>query len=236
LYDGVDPPRNVGPIDLTFSSDLRHLGETTRLRPAANPSTKFRVARDGRPANPLHNTMNENTITLWQKARGGDQEAYDRLFAIYSDRTLMFIRARLGPRLRAVIESRDILQDTYLAAHRDFSSFDYTDDGAFGRWLCRIIENRIRDLGDYWGAKKRQVVALPEPEPETGPVTAVERDERRQALLRGIDALGEDHRMVLLLRYFEGLDAEEAGHRMNRSDGAIRKLTARALAELGGLL
>jgi RNA polymerase sigma-70 factor (ECF subfamily) len=180
--------------------------------------------------------MNENTLTLWQKARGGDREAYDRLFAIYSDRTLMFIRARLGPRLRAVVESRDILQDTYLAAHRDFSSFDCTDDGAFGRWLCRIIENRIRDLGDYWGAKKRQVVALPKPEPETGPVTAVERDERRQALLRGIDALGEDHRLVLLLRYFEGLDAEEAGHRMNRSAGAIRKLTARALAELGGLL
>ena len=180
--------------------------------------------------------MNENTLTLWRKARGGDREAYDRLFAIYSDRAVMFIRARLGPRLRAVIESRDILQDTFMAAHRDFSSFDHTDEGAFGRWLCRIIENRIRDLGDYWGAKKRQVVALPKPEPETGPVTAVERDERRQALLRGLDALGEDHRSVLLLRYFEGLDAEEAGLRMSRSAGAIRKLTARALAELGGVL
>jgi RNA polymerase sigma factor (sigma-70 family) len=180
--------------------------------------------------------MNETTLTLWQKARGGDQEAYDRLFAIYSDRTLLFIRARLGPRLRAVVESRDILQDTYLAAHLDFSSFDYKDDGAFGRWLCRIIENRIRDLGDYWGARKRQVIALPEPEPETGPVTAVDRAERRQALLRGIDALSEDHRLVLLLRYFEGLDVEETARRMNRSNGAVRKLTARALAELGGVL
>ncbi len=194
------------------------------------------MARDGRPENPLDTTMNQDTLTLWQKARDGDREAYDRLFAIYSDRALMYIRARLGPRLRSTIESRDILQDTYLAAHRNFSSFDHTDDGAFGRWLCRIAENRIRDLGDYWGAGKRRIVALPEPEPETGPVTAVDRAERRQALLQGIDALSEDHRAVLLLRYFEGLDVEETARRMDRSAGAVRKLTARALAELGGLL
>jgi len=177
--------------------------------------------------------MDENTLILWRKARAGDRGAYDRLFALHSGRTLMFIRARLGPRLRAAVESRDVLQDAYLAAHRDFDAFEYTDEGAFGRWLCRIVENRIRDLGAYLGAKKRQVVALPAPEPETGPVTAVDRDERRQALLRGIDALSEDHRSVLLLRYFEGLDAEEAARRMGRSAGAVRKLTARALAELG---
>ncbi len=180
--------------------------------------------------------MDEKTLTLWRRARAGDREAYDRLFAQHSDRALMFIRARLGPRLRASIESRDVLQDAYLAAHRDFDSFEHTDEGAFGRWLCRIIENRIRDLGDYWAAGKRQAVALPEPEPETGPITAVDRAERRRALLRGIDALSEDHRLVLLLRYFEGLDSEEAARRMGRSAGAVRKLTARALAELGGLL
>ncbi len=38
---------------------------------------------------------------------------------------------------------------------------------------------------------------------------------------------------MLLLRYFEGLSAEEAGQRMNRTAGAIRNLAARALVELG---
>ena len=180
--------------------------------------------------------MDENTLILWQKARDGDRDAYDRLFARCSDRTIMFIRARLGSRLRASVESRDVLQDAYLAAHRDFASFEYTGEGAFGRWLRSIIENRIRDLGDYWRAKKRQAVALPKPEPETGPITAVDRAELQQVVLRGIGALSEEHRLVLLLRYFEGLDAEETGRRMNRSAGAVRKLTARSLAELGGLL
>ena len=51
------------------------------------------------------------------------------------------------------------------------AGIEYTDDAAFTRWLCRIIENRIRDLGDYHAAKKRQPIDLPRSS-GTGPVTA----------------------------------------------------------------
>src|SRR4051794_16654540 len=145
----------------------------------------------------------------------------------------MFIRARLGPRLRARVESVDVLQDAYLAAHDAFDQFDYRDEGAFTRWLFRIIENRLRDLNDNFLAKKRRAVALPVPDPATGPVTAADRGERREALVRALDGLEEDHRRVVLLRYFEGLSAEETGRLMGRSPGAVRKLAARALAVLG---
>ncbi len=191
------------------------------------------VARDGRRRFPLFRMMETITRTLWLQARGGDRAAYDRLFALHADRALMFIRARLGPRLRASVESADVLQDAYLAAHAAFDRFDYTEEGAFARWLFRIIENRLRDLNDYLGAKKRQAVALPALDPATGPVTAADRAERREALVRALDRLDEDHRRVILLRYFEGLGAEETGRLMGRSPGAVRKLAARALAELG---
>ena len=42
-----------------------------------------------------------------------------------------------------------------------------------------------------------------------------------------------EDRQVLLLRFFEGLSAEETGQRLARTAGAVRKLTARALVELG---
>src|SRR5437868_7162353 len=100
--------------------------------------------------------MNSITHDLWLKARNGDREAYDRLFGLHADRALLFIRARLGARLRQKVESRDVLQDAYLAAHQAFDRFDYADEGAFTRWLCRIIDNRIRDLGDHFDALKRQ--------------------------------------------------------------------------------
>ena len=176
--------------------------------------------------------MESITHTLCQQARSGDRVAYDQLFALHVDRALLFVRARLGPKLRERVESMDVVQDAYLAAHRAFEQFEYTDEGAFLKWLCRIIENRIRDLGDYFGAEKRQAIDLPKSNP-TGPVTALDRVEHRDKVARALDALSDDHRQVLLLRYFEGLSAEEAGKVLDRSAGAIRKLTARALTELG---
>ena len=176
--------------------------------------------------------MNSDTKTLCEQARGGDRSAYDRLFALHADRALLFIRARLGPRLREKVESVDVLQEAYLAAHQAFTSFEYTGDDAFTCWLCRIIDNRIRDLGDHFAARKRQPVEVPRSAP-TGPVTLLNRAEHREKILRMLDELSEEHRRVLLLRYFEGLSADEAGSQMGRSAGAVRKLTARALAEVG---
>lgn len=176
--------------------------------------------------------MQSITQTLCEQARGGDRRAYDRLFSLHADRALMFVRARLGPKLREKMESVDILQDAYLAAHQAFDRFQYTDEGAFTRWLCRIIENRIRDAGDYHNAAKRQAAPLPAPDP-TGPITALDRAEHREKLLKALDGLSDDYRRVLLLRFFEDYSAEEAGQAMDRSAGAIRKLTARALVELG---
>jgi RNA polymerase sigma-70 factor, ECF subfamily len=176
--------------------------------------------------------MDSITRTLCEQARAGDRQAYERLFALHADRALIFIRARLGPKLREKVESMDVLQDALLDAHRDFAQFEYTDDAAFTRWLCRIIENRIRDLGDYHAAKKRQPIDLPRSN-GTGPVTALARKENIETIARALDALSEEHREVLLLRYFQGLSAEETATRMDRSAGAVRKLAARALAELG---
>jgi RNA polymerase sigma-70 factor (ECF subfamily) len=175
--------------------------------------------------------MESITKTLCEQARAGSRDAYDRLFALHADRALMFIRVRLGRKLREHVESQDVLQDAYLAAHQAFDQFEYTDDGAFTRWLCRIIEHRLCDLNDHFGALKRQAVEVPRSHP-TGPLTALDRSEHRERVARALEALADDHRQVLLLRFFEGLSAEETGARMQRSAGAVRNLTARALVEL----
>ena len=130
--------------------------------------------------------MDSITRTLWLRARGGDRAAYDRLFTLHADRALMFIRARLGPKMCARVESVDVLQDAYLAAHQAFDGFDYKDEGAFRGGRSGSSRIDWRDLNDYLGAKKRHAIALPVPDPATGPVTAADRTERRDALVRGI--------------------------------------------------
>jgi RNA polymerase sigma-70 factor (ECF subfamily) len=172
------------------------------------------------------------TQTLCDQARAGDQAAYERLWTLHVDRAHLFVRARLGPHLRSSLESQDILQDAFLAAHRDFNAFEYRDEGSFFHWLCRIIENRIRDRKDHAQAAKRQPVALPQSDP-TGPITALDRKLDRERILVALDRLEPDHRQAVLLKYFEGLSSEEIGTRLQRSPGAARKLLARALVELG---
>jgi RNA polymerase sigma-70 factor (ECF subfamily) len=176
--------------------------------------------------------MESITRILCEQARAGSREAYDQLFALHTDRALLFIRSRLGPKLRTNLESQDVLQDAYLAAHQAFAEFNYTDDGAFLRWLCRIISHRLCDLGDHFAALKRQPVEIPRSN-SSGPVTQLDRAEHRELVAQALDKLSDEHRQVLLLRFFEGLTAEEAGQVMQRSAGAVRKLTARALVELG---
>jgi RNA polymerase sigma-70 factor, ECF subfamily len=176
--------------------------------------------------------MDSVTKVLCKQAQAGSREAYDRLFALHTDRALLFIRSRLGPKLRSSLESHDVLQDAYLAAHQAFGQFTYTDDGAFTRWLCRIIDHRLCDLGDHFGAHKRQPVKLPCADP-SGLITKLDRAEHRERVANALDELSDDHREVLLLRFFEGLSADEVGQRLQRTAGAVRNLTARALVELG---
>lgn len=171
------------------------------------------------------------THVLWRRARSGDTAAYEQLFSLHADRLLVFIRLRIGP-LKDRVEAEDVLQDACLSAHRSFEDFDYTDEGAFLRWMCQIVDNRLRDTHDYFTAQKRQVQDVPRT-PLTGPVTAMQRSENRERIEQAMTRLSDDHRQVLLLRYFQGLSAEESAVRMNRTPGAIRNLTARALSELG---
>jgi RNA polymerase sigma-70 factor (ECF subfamily) len=172
------------------------------------------------------------THELWQRAQAGDHAAFDELFSIHTDRLLLFISAKLGERLRARVEPQDVLQDAYAAAWHSFAKFDYSDNGAFLRWMCRIIDHRLRDANDYFMAAKRQVQELPHSAP-TGPVTALARAENRERLQAAITQLSDEHREVILLRYFQGLSTEETSGRMQRSAGAIRNLLSRALVELG---
>ncbi|MEO0479782.1 MAG: RNA polymerase sigma factor [Planctomycetota bacterium] len=180
-------------------------------------------------------THSTPTRRLWEQARGGDRAAYDQLFALHRDRARLFVRSRLGEKLRQSVDSQDVMQDAYLAAHEDFDQFEWRDEGSFFRWLCRILENRIRGLGAHYGAQKRQAVPLPQLDP-TGPLSRLDRSEHRERVARALDQLNEEHRAVLLCRFFEGLSAAETGERMERSEGAVGNLTARALVALGRVL
>lgn len=185
------------------------------------------------------------TAVLVARAKAGDRAAYDGLFALAADRARLFARLRLGRALREKLDVEDVIQEAYLEAHRAFPAFRYQGDGAFTRWLCRIIENRIRGLADHHGAKKRQApqgfarVSRIEEQvaaSRTGPQTAVLRGERRERLVAAMDRLEEAEREALLLRFFQDRTIDEIAHVLGKSPSAARRLLGRATLRLGTLL
>lgn len=184
------------------------------------------------------------TQELVERARGGDQEAYDSLFMRVGERLVLFIRLRLGPELRGRLEIEDVLQDTYVAAHSSFASFTSKGERDFTRWLFRLVENRIRDNVDHFAAKKRAPGKLVSGHKvlsnvlssATGPSTACARSEEHERLATQLDALDASEREALLLRYFHELTLDEVAAAMSRSKSAVRRLLSRGVVRLGGLL
>jgi RNA polymerase sigma-70 factor, ECF subfamily len=184
------------------------------------------------------------TRKLVAAAKSGDRQAYDLLFAQAAERALVYIRLRLGPVMREQVDSLDVLQDAYLEAHRGFDSFEFRGDGSFARWLCRIIENRIRGLADHHGARKRRAEGVKLPVSDlvelarsrTGPATAAMQREERKEIGLAIGRLEEEERHAVLLRFFSDFSIEEVATSLGRSPTATRRVLARATLHLGELL
>jgi RNA polymerase sigma factor (sigma-70 family) len=95
------------------------------------------------------------TLELVTRAQRGDGPAREALFARYQERVLMIARARLGARLRAKLESGDILQEALLEATRHLARFEMRDESSLIRWLATLVEHRITARAAALTAAKR---------------------------------------------------------------------------------
>ncbi len=179
---------------------------------------------------------------LLRCARQGSSEALGALFQRCAGKLLALIRLRLGPSLRAEVESRDVLQSTLLKALTRFADFEGDRSGSLMAWLARIAENEIRDLADFHGRQRRDAalrVSLDQA-PEIAGLAARVRSQTSRIALgeglaeleRGLEALSAEQREAILLRSLEELSFAEMAARLGRSPDACRMLYARSMTAL----
>ncbi len=183
---------------------------------------------------------------LLAAARAGDRDACDRLFARAADRLQLYVRLRVGGRLRARVDSLDVLQEAFLHAHRDVGGFDPAGlrdpERGFAQWLCRIADRRIQDLASRHGAARRDVRREQRDVTQVlrelhrsghGPATSLVRQEDRARLADAVEALDEADREIVVLRHFEGESIDAIAQRTGRSASAVRRVLGRVTVELG---
>jgi len=155
----------------------------------------------------------ETSSVLLGLAREGSQEALETLFTECGEKLLALIRLRLGPDLRAHIESRDILQETLLHAFQHIDEFRGTSRKTLAAWLAAIASNQIRNEAGYLHRKRRDV-ARTVPLDDGLRLAAAEVQSRAsrlnlreesQALERALDSMNDLQHEIILLRNFEEL-------------------------------
>lgn len=185
-----------------------------------------------------------------QNAKSSDIEALTSLLERYGpdiERSLS-----IGREWRSVLDAADVMQVTYLEAYLQIGSYDPNRSEPFPNWLRRIAENNLRDalrglqrqkrpqprnrvtVGDGIDSTDNLIATLGMT--STTPSGQAQRQERTDRLQAAIDALPEDYGQAVRLYDLQGLHIDEVSRRMNRTNGAVHMLRARAHERLRELL
>lgn len=200
----------------------------------------------------MHSSSTTNTEVLLSQALAGSGECFGRLLHVYRNYLKLLVVSQLERKLASRVSPSDVVQETFLEANRDFTSFRGSSSAEFCAWLRRILVNNLhRVVEQHVYAKKRDVrreVSLEAlannleqstarldailPDPGSSPSGNAERHELEIALADHLAELPADYRDVIVLRHIEALSFEVVGQRLGRSSGASRMLWLRAIETL----
>ncbi|HEX5244973.1 MAG TPA: sigma-70 family RNA polymerase sigma factor [Tepidisphaeraceae bacterium] len=193
--------------------------------------------------------MTLDAQVLLQQARGGNEKALGQLLESYTRYLTLLARVQIGRRLQGKVDPSDVVQETFLEAHRQIANFRGNSEGELVAWLRRILAGQIAlTLRRFLGTKgrdlklERELAAQLDQSSEildgglvasnSTPSQHASRREQALLLADALDRLPEDYREVIILRHLEGLSFAEVSQRMERSEDSVQKLWVRALANL----
>lgn len=87
----------------------------------------------------------ESTFQLLDRARRGDEDALNRLFARHLKPLQRWARGRLPRTVRDVADTDDLVQQTLLQTFKTIHAFEPCRAGALQAYLRQAVLNRIRD-------------------------------------------------------------------------------------------
>ena len=186
---------------------------------------------------------------LLASARAGGDAALGRLLEMYRRYVRLLAELGIDERFKAKVDASDLVQETFLDAHRDFANFRGTTERELMAWLKQILAGNLADhVTRRYGAQKRDIqlehslhqqldrssFAIDQGLVLAGATPSQSAARREQAVVLA-DALGqlpENYREVLVLRHLKGLKFPDVARHMRRSVGSTQQLWARAVAEL----
>jgi RNA polymerase sigma-70 factor (ECF subfamily) len=175
-----------------------------------------------------------STLTLLDKASGGDERARDVLYGRYLPRLQRWARGRLPQRARGLVDTDDLVQDTLLRTLVRADAFDPEHSGAFLGYVRRTVENRIVDEIRKVGRRppaEETAGSLADPSPS--PLDELLHGEKRDLYEQAFQRLKLSDQTAIAARLEEGLSYEEIARELGKSSAdAARMAVSRAVVRL----
>ena len=189
---------------------------------------------------PRLDTKSASDEELVRESKRGKPEAYEELVFRHRDK----IYARAFSMLRNEDEALDLSQEAWVKGWQRLKQFK--GDASFTTWMTRITINLCLD---HLRKRKRQATdSLEQIEDERGgverritvetfnPTERMEQEELRAEIDLAMEKLSYEHRSVLLLHEFEGMEYKEIAKAMHCSIGTVMSRLFYARRRLGKLM
>ncbi len=173
-------------------------------------------------------TLDEAALErLVEDARAGDPRAFGRLFDHYHGSVYRYIVSRV----HRPSDAEDLTQIVFVKVLEALPRYE-SRGIPFGGWLFRLARNAVIDhVRTHRDHAELDVVAY-RSGGEAGPDEIVAVRQALDEVAIALDALTDEQRDAIALRFFAGLTAREAAEVMGKQEGTVRGLQFRAIAAM----
>ena len=185
---------------------------------------------------------------LLHQARRGDREALGRLLEAQRAVLHRLAAGRLGERIEVRVNVSDIIQQTFLEAHRSFQQFAGRDARELAAWVQGILDHKVAGaVRDHTLLQKRDVrreQSMDDSQGGKGPLKqqldaglsspsekAIRGEEERR-LTEALTSLPADQREAVRLRHLEGWALADIARHLGRTPAATAGLIKRGMQSL----
>jgi RNA polymerase sigma factor (sigma-70 family) len=176
----------------------------------------------------------ESTYSLIERARAGDEQALERLFARHLAPLQRWARGRLPKWARDLADTDDLVQDTLLKTFKRIESFEPRRVGALQAYLRNAVLNRLRDELRRQG-RQPATTNLDDIDVESAesPLEHAIGREAVEAYEQALERLKPEDREAIIARVELGYSYDELAVMLDKPTAdAARKAAERALVRL----
>jgi RNA polymerase sigma-70 factor (ECF subfamily) len=163
------------------------------------------------------------TRELVERAMHGDRDA----FAMLAEGSLDRLVGTAGLILRDRDAADDAAQEALVRAWRDLPTIRNPD--VFGSWLYRILLNRCADVLKRRRRAAQHALSVDRRGIVDDPAAGIAD---REELAAALDRLTDEHRAVVVLRFYVGLSQSEIADAIGEPLGTVKSRLSRAIGYL----